>query len=332
MSKFEQSSPNDDGPKIRAETWFALAIASFAITLVIATLGALWVFGSDTDRLMVQRAQAFTPFGAAMLAAVTFFTVAWRGVLNTAQLQHAAEQLAQARRQNDAKDDENLAKLLQEGAKLVSETTKQSQVLAGIATLETLIADPKARFATHAMDLIADYIAASHQEAKLQRATNAAIRAMGSAAKLGLRSRVGIDFFTNNKKHRWRVVPGLSYCKYEGGTFHGREYAELARSERHVELDNVVLTRCPIERADRIIWKDCTFEWCTIRSFDGHYLDRNVFSRCDFSDATITEPFTGTFELNSASSGNYYDTGKPPNDGVNDDLMEWLTEEEPIPF
>lgn len=209
MEETEQRAAKD-GPQIKQDTWFALAIAAFLITVVIFGVAAMWVMSAPAPE-MVQRAQSFTPFGAGMVAIVTFFTIAWRGVINTRQLEYQADQLEQVRRrQVDATDDANYAKLLQEGAKMLAETDKKPQIMAGVATLEILINEPKRRFAIEALDLLAAYVSEHYGEELLNSTNRAAIRGLQLGERLGMRSRLDGDFHRSaGNAAFWAYIPGM---------------------------------------------------------------------------------------------------------------------------
>lgn len=316
-SHHQNESAVPAGPQIAAETWFALAIASFTLTLLAFVCFGLWVFSGD-GALMLQSSQTFTPFGAGLIAAVTFFTVAWRGVLNTrqleyqaAQLAHQAEQLAQSRRQNDANDDANLAKLLQEGAKLLGERENQAHLLAGITSLHSLIVEPKHRYGVQAMDLLADFVSFAYDVVSVESALNAAVRSLAEGEVLGLRSNVGVRFRSDDANRRWFPVRGLAYAEYSGGRItHSRD--EFMTMHETTVFNGVYFENCII--SDYKNFRHCTFENCDIVEFSGTRLPDNRFLMCDFSNACISHPFFDeVYRLGEGSADNYFHHQQPPN-------------------
>jgi ABC-type nickel/cobalt efflux system permease component RcnA len=148
-----------DVPTIKEATWLGLAIALVFITVILFSISAFWVLTASNSEDMVRRAQTFTPFGAVLFGMVTFCTVAWRGLVTARQADLQAKQIEQQIRQNDAKDEENLAKLLMDGTKLVSDKeATEAQILAGVAALEAVVTAPNDRFARQAMDVVVEPI------------------------------------------------------------------------------------------------------------------------------------------------------------------------------
>lgn len=311
-----------EGPQVQAETWFALAIAAFAVTAVIFATVGLWIFTDDPDKTL-SRAQAFTPFGAALIAVVTFFTIAWRGVLNTRQLEYQADQIAQARRQNDAKDDENLAKLLQEGAKLVGESEKQSHVLAGIATLSVLLQDPMKRFGEQAMDILADFVADAHTNEALDIAFTAAARALSNGADRSLTSSTALNLRRSSSDRRqWLPIRGVAEVRYFGGLVRHSSLSEFMNGAPQCSFQDTRFEYCQIDRDEWM--QGCTFVNCHIIKLDGDSIGTCIFERCDFSEADISGSIFGGKVFSEKSADNYYYDGRPPR-SVDFDWQSQLT-------
>lgn len=314
-----------NGPSIQAEHWFGAALAAFIITIIIGFAAAFWVFSAQEPALMVQRAQAFTPFGAAMLAVVTFCTVAWRGVLNTTQLQHAAEQLAQVRRQNDAKDDENLAKLLQESAKLIASPENTAEVRAGIATIEVLLRDPKQRFGTQAMDLLAEFVKANFERDEIKGSISAAVSAMRLGAELNLRSRVRATLRVerHDRFESWAHVPGFERVTYSGGKFWSPQFAKATATGERSSFEDLSIISVSVPEK---LYKRCRFVRCRITHFDEQMLSDNTFIDCDFSGAEVDDfGLVGAGKIEIKGERNYYTAGEPPV-GTDIDWSKFLIE------
>lgn len=328
-SRHQYDNPVPAGPQIDPETWFALAIASFALMLIVFIFFGIWVFSGD-GALMLQRSQAFTPFGAGLIAAVTFFTVAWRGVLNTRQLEyqavqlaHQAQQLEQSRRQNDASDDANFAKLLQEGAKLLGERQNQAHLLAGITSLHSLILEPKRRYGVQAMDLLADFVSFAYDVVSVESALNAAVRSLAEGEVLGLRSNVGVRFQSDTPDRHWFPVRGLAYAEYSGGRITQSRDEFMTMHETTV-FNGVYFENCIV--SDYKNFRNCTFDNCDIVEFSGTRLPDNRFLMCDFTNAYISQPFFDeVYRLGEGSADNYFHYEQPPNGEMSFNWYEILS-------
>jgi len=324
MSKNEgveaQYSKDSGGPKVSAETWFALAIASMIISTIIGVTVATWVFSASDAISMVQRAQGFTPFGAALLAIVTFFTVAWRGVLNTRQLEHQATQLVlqgkqldhqasqidlqtrqfelqtrqlelqtmqveQQTRANDASDEANIARLLQEGAKLLGDKDKEPQILGGVVTLEILVT-ARNKFSVPAMNLLLDFVERSHQNEKLKSPVLSARQVLARGAKSGLRASASAEFRTDDTNFEWFGIRGAGRSEYFGGVMTQKAYSNL---DGEGWLNQMKISYCRLMNGG---WK----------------FFQSEINLCDFSQATAPRIIGGTIS-NSDFSGTVF----PPN-------------------
>lgn len=287
--RIEDMVEKNKGPQIEAETWFSLALASAIIVMCLFFVAALWIFdapANDTQR----RTQAFTPFGAALIAFVTFCTVAWRGALNTRQLEyqasqlsHQSDQIAQMRRQNDFKEDENLAKLMIDGAKLLG-ASEQSHVLAGVAALQAVVAAPKPSFSLEAMSILVDLIESTHAKDDDEKVFDAACAAVNRGASLGIETDrvLRLDF----AKHppRSKIIEGVRFVYYRNAMFYGDDLGRIAHKAR-ARFD-----RCTIEGAEIIgnrMFANCKFEECVIKEATMSFLNRNEFEACNFSNARI---------------------------------------------
>ncbi|MGR8925048.1 hypothetical protein ACU8MB_15030 [Rhizobium leguminosarum] len=294
MQESNHERPVPEGPQIKAETWFALAIAGFFITLTVFSGVAIWVFTGEPS-LVLQRAQAFTPFGGALIATVTFCTIAWRGVLNTKQLEyqaeqirHQAEQLGQTRRQNDAKDDENLAKLLMDGTKLLGEE-RESHVLAGVAALQAVVTSPRGAFSSQAMDILADLVEATYSDlakAKIFDAAREAVNLGAAAGRMSTRT-LRLTFADGNK--RWvYAINGVARVTYQSAEIDDMEYVRFVDLNR-VRFEGCEFTGVTVDGNHRN-FVDCILSSCEIRTMTSGFLIKNAFDNCDFSGARFTGP------------------------------------------
>ena len=289
MQESNDETAVPEGPQIKADTWFALAIAGFFITLTVFSGVAIWVFTAE-PAVVVQRAQAFTPFGAALIATVTFFTIAWRGVLNTKQLEyqaeqirHQADQLGQTRRQNDAKDDENLAKLLMDGTKLLGED-RESHVLAGVAALQAVVTSPRGAFAPQAMDILVDLVQRTYKETDKAKIFDAAREAVNLGAAAGRAStRTLILAYDDDEHYFSHAVNGVRLLVYR------HAYIDYTEYPRFTDLSHVRFENCLIEEAEirgnHRNFKNCELQACIIKTMNSLFLGRNSFADCNFSGA-----------------------------------------------
>ncbi len=141
-------NPISDVPRVSEDTWLGLAIA-FAIFTVLGLLYAFWWVFLDpaVGNNMGTRSRSITPFLAAGAAAVTIFSVLWRGAINSRQ---ADEQ----KRQNDSQDEANLALLLDKAATyLIQEDMVSKRV--GVSMLRTIVSAPQSGHKPAAVHLAA---------------------------------------------------------------------------------------------------------------------------------------------------------------------------------
>ncbi len=306
-----KANADGGGPQISAQRWFALAISSAIITCTMAGFAALWILGAPSPGEGVQRAQMFTPFGAAMLAVVTFCTVAWRGVLNT-------EQLKQQIRQNDAKDEENLAKLLQEGAKLLGEDRNVAHQLAGIASIEALFTERANRFGQQAVDLLAGYYATqATADAPLSNRAPAdsARRALIKAHSKGISSTIEYVPDAVGPLHSWPAVCGFARQHYEGGTISQASWA-IVRNDP-CTFKRVVVSKCALPyEVDHGRFDDCAFVGCTIKYIDSidYIIYSNSFKKCNFSGCEFNDDTIPVLadKLQLLEGENWFDISDPP--------------------
>ena len=309
-----------EGPAMKRETWFANALASMIVTVIAGAFAAVWVFSADMPTLMVQRAQAFTPFGAALLAIVTFCTVAWRGVLNTEQLERQADQLQQQIRQNDAKDEENLAKLLLDGTKLMG-AEEEAHVLAGIAVLQAVATAQNGRFATEAMNILlgagGDYCT-DNEKKVLYEACAAALAGAVSMNRFGTRELV---LTAPSDGFSWPDIHGAQRVSLSGGRISGftsKSLPEkLLKNNKNVSIKRVKISFAKIKK--EINFSECEFERCTIEAFNPYFIRNNIFKKCDFSNAKDWGEFflsdvydEEEIRKNIGGKGNYYVVESPP--------------------
>lgn len=319
MSSANQKNTADEWPAFSERHWYAISVSLVIIGLVLAAFAASWILTAASIDDMKDRVQIVAPFGTIFLALITFCTVAWRGMVTSRQAD-------QQKRQNDANDEVNLAKLLQEGAKMLAESDKNAQILAGIATLDIVIADPQKRLGMQAMDLIADFVQANFDNEVMKQKTDAAMRVLANGESRGIISR-NIGHFrraTGEKLRYWPCIRGFRFITYEGGALRNTAFQRIAERATFTTLRNVKLVSCEVTY--KFNYVNCIFEDCWITSLHWADLTGHSFRNCDFSSADImgTANHEGDYvpvQLNGYS--NYYDEGRPPM-AVEDDLnIDW---------
>ncbi|MDX0566421.1 hypothetical protein GOD83_21025 [Sinorhizobium medicae] len=228
MISKEQLGQKDtsDWPSITENQWYALAITSAIFTAIAIFAAFLWIFvdGFDGDPDL-KKAQALAPFGVALFAVVTFCTASWRGSINS--------------RQANQSESEGRAKLLQEGAKLLSEHEKASHVSAGVATLGVLIAGNDRTYAFQSMNLLADFIedhmSASH--ANRHRPEISGVMRTGDQKGFNTERHIWFDCTMNadnpddDSEPYWFFIPGFKQIHYVGGVF---------AQDSHYDIDNII--------------------------------------------------------------------------------------------
>lgn len=267
-------------PRLTEKDWYVFAICLAIGAIIAAFFAAVWVFGATSVLEMKQRIDVLTPFGAIYLALMTFCTVAWRGMVTSRQAD-------QQKRQNDANDEANYSKLLQEAAKLIADKEKIPQVVAGISTLEILLTEPQKRFAVEAMDLLADLLIDTYEKPGFDNVNRATLRALTTGEQKGARSRTSAKFEKPVSSHpydkRWPRIAGISPLHLVGGSLWPTIYRDMETSLGRIE--KVRLHECRIIKSKS--FSECVFSNCKIEAIDDFDLRRNTFEDCDFSGCII---------------------------------------------
>lgn len=315
----ERDDPRtDDGPKITERGWYSIAVAMAVLSFVLASIGAYFILSTATSELMVQRAQALGPVGVMLAAMVTFSTIAWRGVIASNQLEVQRQQITQIIRQNDAKDREVLAKILQDGAKLLDNPNAPGNILAGVASLAVLVRDPQRTFSVEAMDVLGGFYVSSSAE-KEGPAMESVRRALISGRNNGLSTSFVGRFVasgasetkTGSKEtpQRWHPVSGFLRQEYSGGYVNYEAYREIVHDD--VEFQNTIISAHQIEIGR---FRDCLFKNCSFQKIDWSILMYNTFEDSDFSDTIFDISTHGLPEIIHILSkkGNFFWDDRPP--------------------
>lgn len=307
-----RKSEEGELPNVSEDIWYAMSVAMVIIATSLAPFVLGWVISASDVASMKLRVDVAAPFAAFFLALVTFSTVAWRGMVTSRQAD-------QQKRQNDANDEANYSKLLQEAAKLLADAEKRSQVIAGIASLEILISEPKRRFAIEAMDLLGDHLLTTYHGGSFDRVSRAVIRGLSLGENLGLISRVDGVFTSPEKYASWQYLPAFRSINLTGGSLSEEVYEKS--KNRIKALTNVRISGG--EYARNISYQRCSFLGSRITEIQEFRLALHNFNACDFSDAVIRQLSTveaGEYDLRAG--GNYFREGHPPVDGNGNSIAD----------
>ncbi|WP_197283971.1 hypothetical protein [Shinella sp. SUS2] len=280
------------------------------MTAVIFAFMAFHVFNAPMPSEMVQRAQAFAPFGLVLGAIVTFLTVGWRGVIAAEQLELQRQQITQFTRQNDAKDKEVLAKLVQDGAKLLEKNAGTAENLAGVASLETLLENKETAFHQTAMSLIGDFYIREWATETL--AIDAAREALMRGADQGLVAKKSVKFDAEPlvRPVVWPAVRGFKEQTYLGGTMYPQSFAEVSRGL--VAIHRAIVIGCSI-RAEGSYFEGCSFFTCHFERVGSSMLGCE-FDNCNFPGTVFDGKHAALLQLlvDDKIKRSFYYAGRPP--------------------
>ena len=312
-----EDKPASNWPTITEQQWYTLAIIAVIFTTVIAFFASIWVFSATNISDQAARVAVIAPFGTIPIAIITFCTVAWRGMVTSRQAD-------QQRRQNDAADDANYAKLLQEGAKLLADD-KTTNRMAGVASLSILLNEPKARYRAEAMDVLAESVRALFND-EMSDEKLLAIRAssffqnvntqMRRQAEAGVFSNLTIVHKVNNAASKeqilWPSVHGFKTCTFEGGIILG-EAEEIIDTNQRTYFKNTIIRRSQI-KLSKFRFSNCQIENCDIIEIENIalMLNRNILIDCNFSGTKFLAPFVPQNLTRKNCRGGWYDIRNPP--------------------
>lgn len=277
---FEISAENDEVQTASEWFWFSVSVALFFISIACAVFAFSWIWSAETTNEAAKRATISTPIGAAFVAAITFTTVVWRGLVS-------ARQANEHQRTNDAKDDENTARLMLDGAKMIGDA-KDSSVVAGIAALELVIKTEDSQFSQTAMDVLADFIVEKINSEKRDTLVQQARASVEKGVILGLSSdrTISIDYSVSGYSQKLRAFNGFEQVHYLSGELSPSEFSMINDIEkctfRNTQINSLkdlgvtnILTRCK--------FVNCSFSFIQMADQEGH-----VFSTCDLSNVEFT--------------------------------------------
>lgn len=302
-----------DWPSLKENHWFSISLSLVLIGLAFLIFFASWVFIAPNLSIAKNRIDVVTPFATVYLALVTFSTVAWRGLVG-------ARQADQQKAQNDANEDANYAKLLQEGAKLLGDAEKHQDQIAGLATLEVVIQEPKRRFSEQALNVVANFYAFLHRdiskEAVFGYNTNStaslAHAVITKAVENGVRSTIRARFTAQTPDMRWPGICGYLHQTYSGGSLTQKALDIIGSDKFLVRKAVVHKGEFPPKLGE---FDACTFRRATVTrvsDMDAHF-DNHRFESCNFSGCYFYDDPVGLDELfNLRKHQNWYDIDDPP--------------------
>lgn len=308
----ERANKNSDTewPTLTERHWYVLSIVSAVFTAAAIVSAFLFIFSDGFDgQADAWLAQALAPFGVALFALVTFCTVSWRGSISVRQANQA--------------ENEGRAKLLQEGAKLLSEPSKPSHVSAGVASLGVLIHSKQPDYAWSAMNLLADFVEdhMRNHHGNRHRAEISGVLRSGDEA--GFNTGRSIIFYVEDYEEEygyddeavyWHYVPGFKSISYFRGTFSYDSEYDIG------DLKNTIFNGVSIEGWKKVRidsrFERCTFENCSVdtlisvASLNHHSGYKYAFRNCDFSSCVFADDMILSVDL--LSGDNYFRTETPP--------------------
>lgn len=146
----------EDGPGATANEWFGCAAFSAVVTFIlfaVVSYQVLYKFGMEADEAVkvARSGAALLAFGG---AATTFFLVLYRSEITK-------QQVSEAKRQNDSKDEVELGVLLEKAVGLLK-SEESSDLSLALTMLETITLAPNKKYALFALDFTADQIVRAH--------------------------------------------------------------------------------------------------------------------------------------------------------------------------
>jgi hypothetical protein len=286
--------------RIKSETlwlWIALGVAGAAIIGTLAAIPFVTYPAGDNEKVKVH-IEIAKLFGTALIAALTFSTVIWRGLVG-------ARQANEQKRANDAKDEENTARLLVDGAKLLADD-KITYVAAGMTALEMAmeasIQTARASSKTlviSAMNVFADYIIDNINSKAHAKTVERARVAMTRMDEFGYQAERTLYIKGSDALKSTSIFAGFQFVIYRD--------VEITRHQT-IAID---VSKTSIE--------NCTLKLTKLAQIDEETLCFNVFRFVDFSSVNVISKGMGfTPETDPATFKHcfYYRDSPPTGDGA----------------
>ncbi|MER9579247.1 hypothetical protein NKI78_27070 [Mesorhizobium sp. M0400] len=313
-----EDKPADNGRKQaweQEENWLGLAIAGAVILAVIGGFLVWWVMSADLPANRLQRVQTVSPLGILAVAAITFFTVVWRGLISARQANTSLQQLDGLTKQIALAEETSLATLLQKGAELLADENYAKRS-AGIATLEAVAIAGSDKFTDPARKLLIDFVRANGHETHSGRLTKQAISGVNSGFA---KEKTFIDdhlYFEINEDTEmryddyatnWRVIEGVFSVRYQGGNMD--EQRIIRENMGDANFSHVRFGECFFDVFYAMSFNKCRFSSCTFgRIHTSEVVDLDLRD-CNFSGANIVFD-RGMPDLREGE--NFYLAGNPP--------------------
>ncbi len=300
----------------REENWLGLAIAGAVLGAVGVGVALIWIFSETEAPARLIRVNTLAPFGLVGIAAITFATVVWRGLISGRQADTSLRQLDGLRKQIALTEETNLASLMQKGAELLADESP-AKMSAGIASLRAVAESQSAMFNEPSKRLLLDFVmtkgAHGHGWRPIKQAIaaiNAAFQSNGQPADVypGFDEDDELAATDDQYNTDWEIVRGVTSCVYRGGWFNNKT---LNMIPRETIFRGVTFSKCHfIDNLGAIDLSNCYFENCSFRALSSRHLEEHTFSNCNFSGAKI-DVNDSTPDMRSGK--NFYLSSNPPN-------------------
>jgi hypothetical protein len=304
-------------PFQKEENWLAISITLAIIAAVLGGFGLLWIFDLGPIEKIDDRIKVATLVGTGLLALITYSTVVWRGLVGA--------------RQADQQKDENTAKLLLEGAKLLSES-KIHQISAGTATLTVVLRSQNDTLQKAAMDVLADFIIEHWDDNLKTQAISGVNRAMLLGKSSGFTAMRRLDVKSLRPSASDHVFHGFKEVRYSASDFY-IGFDELGLTDENILLRNCEISDVTVDCRRQTISSSNLYN-CKFRTVNFMLINNNKFFDCDFSDAQMNDDFFGnllpSLNFQRTQAGCFYFEGSPPL-GKGSDHMISLLYEKPRP-
>ncbi|WP_378944395.1 hypothetical protein [Mesorhizobium sp. ANAO-SY3R2] len=307
------------------------AVDGIGVTLIVFSavilafgIWAVWrIFDpvpTTTDDLRV-RIELVRNIGLFVLGVIGLPLAIWRSMTASRQTREAIlqgyrveRQLAFTDRQIAATEETNLAKLLQDGAKLLADNDA-ANVTAGIATLSVVARTDPDLFGNQALTLLIDFVqqkgGEGHTGANIKRAITALQTAYDLRPAQVADHLIFVEDYETSARYddyetNWRLVRGARTCTYVGGDFAGQAFKENLDGFRFRHL---VFRHCDIERMAALSMENCSFKRCRFKEIDCGSLTRSTLKDCNLSGVRIV--INGPIPDLRAGQ-NYFEPESPP--------------------
>lgn len=202
-------------------------IASYGLSILTLILAATWVLSAPDPELLTisARSEVVRNFGLVGAAMLGLAFAIWRSVLASQQTREALAQgrrtelqLLQTSRQVASSEENNLALLVEKGARLVNEAA-DAEKAAGLALLKYVATTPRTPFLAESRDLILNYLNRTRvtPDTHIPKTAIHYLRDIHTAE--GYRGRYIVDFIYADNQYKTPTFPHLMFTTYENCRF-----------------------------------------------------------------------------------------------------------------